>query len=128
MCHSRHWASGGRGSGKQTPEGLDIHLVCDSYGTHQTPEVRKWLASRPRFHMHFTPTECCFRSVQLNDGAFVRFGGVAVRLPITVRTGHPATRSGVEFSHDGQWVRVESSGRFSRPSNSDRELAGGGRT
>src|SRR3982751_6352817 len=35
---------------------LDVHLVCDNYGTHKTPAVRAWLARHPRFHMHFTPT------------------------------------------------------------------------
>jgi transposase len=41
---------------KTVPEGLDIHLVCDNYGTHKTPAIRAWLAGHPRFHMHFTPT------------------------------------------------------------------------
>jgi transposase len=34
---------------------LAIHLVLDNYGTHQHPEV-KWLAARPRYQVHFTPT------------------------------------------------------------------------
>lgn len=34
----------------------EIHLICDNYGTHKHPEVKKWLAANPRFHMHFTPT------------------------------------------------------------------------
>jgi len=41
---------------KQVPADLDIHLICDNYGTHKTPAVRAWLARHPRFHMHFTPT------------------------------------------------------------------------
>jgi transposase len=41
---------------KTVPEGLDIHLICDNYGTHKTPAVKAWLARHPRFHMHFTPT------------------------------------------------------------------------
>ena len=28
----------------------------DNYGTHKTPLIRHWLAKRPRFHVHFTPT------------------------------------------------------------------------
>jgi transposase len=36
--------------------GLDIHLVLDNYGTHKHPAVKKWLAERPRYHVHFTPT------------------------------------------------------------------------
>lgn len=35
---------------------LDIHLVLDNYGTHKHPEVNQWLAARPRYHVHFTPT------------------------------------------------------------------------
>lgn len=38
------------------PDGLELHLVCDNYATHKTPEVRKWLLRHPRFHLHFTPT------------------------------------------------------------------------
>ena len=40
----------------EVPADLDIHLVCDNYGTHKTPAIRKWLTDHPRFHMHFTPT------------------------------------------------------------------------
>ena len=36
--------------------GLEIHLVVDNYGTHKHPEVKQWLADRPRYHVHFTPT------------------------------------------------------------------------
>src|SRR3954465_495260 len=39
-----------------TPAELDLHLVCDNYATHKTPEIKKWLAAHPRFHLHFTPT------------------------------------------------------------------------
>lgn len=38
-----------------SPE-LDIHLIMDNYGTHKTDAVRTWLAQRPRYHVHFTPT------------------------------------------------------------------------
>jgi transposase len=41
---------------KNTPAELDLHLICDNYATHKTPEIKKWLASHPRFHLHFTPT------------------------------------------------------------------------
>jgi transposase len=41
---------------KTVPEGLDIHLVCDNYGTHKTPAIKAWLAKHPRVHLHFTPT------------------------------------------------------------------------
>src|SRR5512147_54844 len=41
---------------KAVPADLDVHLVCDNYATHNTPEIRTWLAKHPRFHVHFTPT------------------------------------------------------------------------
>jgi len=41
---------------KTVPEGLDIHIVADNYGTHKAPTVKTWLAAHPRVHMHFTPT------------------------------------------------------------------------
>jgi transposase len=40
----------------QVPAGLDVHLVCDNYGTHKSPAIKKWLAAHPRFHVHYTPT------------------------------------------------------------------------
>ncbi len=41
---------------REVPKGLDIHMILDNYGTHNHPNVKKWLARRPRFHLHFTPT------------------------------------------------------------------------
>ena len=41
---------------KAVPAGLDVHLVCDNYATHNTAEIKTWLARHPRFHVHFTPT------------------------------------------------------------------------
>ena len=38
------------------PEDLDVHLVVDNYATHKHARVRRWLAARPRFHVHYTPT------------------------------------------------------------------------
>ncbi len=38
------------------PRDLDVHLVMDNYATHKTPLIRKWLAKRPRWHVHLTPT------------------------------------------------------------------------
>ncbi|WP_328432707.1 IS630 family transposase [Streptomyces sp. NBC_00453] len=41
---------------KAVPVGLDVHLVCDNYATHNTAEIRTWLGKHPRFHVHFIPT------------------------------------------------------------------------
>jgi transposase len=37
------------------PEG-DLHLILDNYSPHKHPNVKQWLARRPRYHLHFTPT------------------------------------------------------------------------
>lgn len=38
------------------PEDLDVHLIVDNYATHKHERVRRWLAARPRYHIHYTPT------------------------------------------------------------------------
>jgi transposase len=38
------------------PGNLDVHVVLDNLSTHKTPEIKRWLAKHPRFHLHFTPT------------------------------------------------------------------------
>ena len=38
------------------PPDLDVHLVVDNYSTHKHAKVKRWLAERPRYHLHFTPT------------------------------------------------------------------------
>jgi putative transposase len=35
---------------------LDIHLVADNCATHKHSKVQRWLAARPRRHVHYTPT------------------------------------------------------------------------
>ena len=41
---------------KAAPADVDVHLILDNYATHKHPKVLRWLARRPRFHLHFTPT------------------------------------------------------------------------
>lgn len=38
------------------PSELDVHLIVDNYGTHKHSKVRTWLAQRPRYQIHYTPT------------------------------------------------------------------------
>jgi transposase len=38
------------------PPDLDAHLVLDNSATHKTALIKRWLAERPRYHVHFTPT------------------------------------------------------------------------
>jgi transposase len=37
------------------PADLDVHLIVDNYATHKTALIQRWLAKRPRYHLHFTP-------------------------------------------------------------------------
>jgi transposase len=57
---SRHrhqeWLKFLRAIEKNAPAGVDVHLILDNYATHKHPKVLRWLAQRPHFHLHFTPT------------------------------------------------------------------------
>ena len=59
-CHRRHRSIEFRKFldtiDQEVPADLDVHLIMDNYGTHKTVLIRRWLARRPRFHVHFTPT------------------------------------------------------------------------
>ena len=59
-CHRRHRSAEFRKFldtiEQAVPKSLQVHLVLDNYGTHKTATIRNWLAKRPRFHVHFTPT------------------------------------------------------------------------
>ena len=59
-CYKRHRATEFLDFLKQIdaamPEGPEVHLVMDNYATHKTPKIKAWLARRPHWHVHFTPT------------------------------------------------------------------------
>jgi len=59
-CYKRHRAAEFLDFLKQidanVPDGLDVHIVMDNYATHKTPKIKAWLARRPHYHVHFTPT------------------------------------------------------------------------
>ena len=38
------------------PQDLDVHFIVDNYATHKHPRIKRWLAARPRYHVHYTPT------------------------------------------------------------------------
>jgi transposase len=54
----------------EVPADLDVHLIRDNYGTHKTALIRRWLAKRPRFHVHFTPTSASW--LNLVEGWFAQ--------------------------------------------------------
>jgi transposase len=59
-CHRRHRTFEFRkfldAIDTTVPSDLDVHLIVDNYATHKTQRIRHWLAKRPRYHVHFTPT------------------------------------------------------------------------
>ena len=59
-CYKRHRAAEFLDFLKQVdaqiPDGLDVHIIMDNYATHKTTVVKNWLARRPHYHVHFTPT------------------------------------------------------------------------
>jgi len=59
-CYPRHRATEFRKFLDQieanVPAEIDVHLVMDNYATHKTALIRNWLAKRPRWHVHLTPT------------------------------------------------------------------------
>ena len=64
-CYSRHRSSEFlaflREVEKSLPQRSDddpyeVHLIMDNYVTHKAAKVNAWLAKRPHWHIHFTPT------------------------------------------------------------------------
>ena len=41
---------------REVPKGKAIHVILDNYAVHKHPKVKAWLARRPRWTFHFTPT------------------------------------------------------------------------
>jgi transposase len=48
---------------KEVPAELDVHLVCDNYATHKTDIIQRWLATHPRFKVHFVPTSSSWLNI-----------------------------------------------------------------
>lgn len=60
MCFRRHRAKEFlvflRELEKRLPKGMKVRIVLDNASSHYTREVRAWLAARPHWSFHFTPT------------------------------------------------------------------------
>jgi len=66
-CHRQHrhqeFLSFLRTIEKNIPDEREVHLIMDNYGTHKTPKVKNWLARRPHWHVHFTPTSASWMNL-----------------------------------------------------------------
>jgi len=84
------------------PAPLDVHLVLDHASTHTTAVIQRWLAKRPRYHVHFTPTSSSWLNLveswfalltarQLRRGAFRSTYALeqAIKRYIAVTNAHP---------------------------------------
>jgi len=88
-CHRRHRAREFRAFldtiDRNVPPDVDVHLILDNYGTHKTPQIRRWLARRPRYHLHFTPTSASW--LNLVERWFAEFTTKQIR-----RAAHRSVR------------------------------------
>jgi hypothetical protein len=66
---------------KQRAGGTDVHLIRDNYDTHKTELIRNWLAKRPRFHLHFTPTSASWLNLVERRFATLREKQMLRRVP-----------------------------------------------
>ena len=83
----------------QVPADLDVHLVCDNYGTPKAPTVQTWLDKHPRFHIHYTPTY----------SSWINQVGTLVRRtdPPTARTRRPPQRARLGKRHPRLLTLIE---------------------
>jgi transposase len=82
---------------------LAVHLIVDNYATHKHPKVKAWLASHPRFHIHFVPTQSSWLNLverffaELTNKRLRRGSFTSVRHLVQAITGYIA-----EHNHDPQ--------------------------
>jgi transposase len=105
-CMRRHrhteWLKFLRFIERSVEPGKEIHIIADNYATHKHAAVQRWLARRPRFHVHFTPTgsswlnmvERFFRDLTVNRirrGAFTSVPDLEMALHdyVRVHNRHP---------------------------------------
>jgi len=99
---------------KNVPDALDVHLILDNYGTHKTKLIQNWLAKRPRFHVHFTPTSASWSTwvdQKLTFRGFSQNAHIARGVPGTKRSGCSMNLGPTE--HKKAWQ----AGKHKRPEN-----------
>lgn len=42
---------------------VTLQIICDNDSTHKHAKVKRWLAQRPRIHVHFTPTRSSWLNI-----------------------------------------------------------------
>jgi transposase len=103
-CHRRHRSVEFRKFldtiDKNVPRSLEVHLILDNYGTHKTAIIRNWLAKRPRFHVHFTPTSASW--INLVERWFATLTEKQIRRGVhrSVRQLETAIKSYLQISNE----------------------------
>jgi len=119
-CHARHRAREFRRFldtvDGAVPRHLEVHLILDNYATHKTALIRRWLAKRPRYHVHFTPTSASW--LNLVERWFVELTEKQIRRGI-----HRSTRDLVEAIHRYLAVTNETAKPFAWTKTADEILA-----
>ena len=97
QCMKRHrhqeWLKFLRTIDRNSPQGLDLHLIADNYATHKHAKVKAWLKRHPRFHMHFTPTSASW--LNMIEGWF----SVLTRKALTNTSFHSITQLEARIAH-----------------------------
>jgi transposase len=119
-CHRRHRSIEFRkfldSIDDAVPASLDVHLIMDNYGTHKTVLIRRWLAKRPRFHVHFTPTSASW--INMVERFFAMLTEKQIR-----RGVHRSTRKLEQAIRDYLKVHNESPRPFCWTKSADEILA-----
>jgi len=119
-CHSRHRAIEFRKFldtiDASVPADLDVHLILDNLSTHKAPLVKRWLAKRPRYHLHFTPTSSSW--LNLVERFFAELTQKQIR-----RGVHRTTRALIEAIESFIEIRNESARPFVWTKTADEILA-----
>jgi transposase len=70
---------------RDTPAGVDLHLIVDNYATHKHPKVKQWLQRHKRFRLHFTPTSSSWLNWSSDGLLKLRANGFVVVLSKALR-------------------------------------------
>jgi len=98
------------------PAALEVHLIVDIYVAHKHAQVRRWLAARSRFHVHYTPYTSWLNQVEIwfniitqraiRRGTFRSVGDLVARIDAFVhhynRHCHPFVWTATADSIPGQ--------------------------
>jgi transposase len=119
-CHRRHRSVEFRKFldtiDDSVPAELDVHLIMDNYGTHKTVPIQRWLAKRPRFHVHFTPTSASW--INMVERFFAALTEKQIR-----RGVHRSTKKLEQAIRDYLEIHNESPKPFCRTKSADEILA-----